>query len=68
MIEVGERVELLLGQEMVVEYSLGKVGVREAGLDTEKRAELVQKMGEAPLVDGSLGYALNAWRAGKAGL
>lgn len=53
---MGERVELLFGQEVVVEYRLRKVGVREPGFYAEERAELVQKMGEAPFVDGSLGF------------
>ncbi len=39
-----------------------------ACLYTEERAELVQKMGEAPLVDGSLGFrALSVCSTGKAG-
>lgn len=40
----------------------------EACLYTEERAELVQKMGEASLVDGSLGFAaLNGCSSGEAG-
>lgn len=35
---------------MIVEYRSGKVWVWEACLYAEERAELVQKMGEAPLV------------------
>lgn len=42
---------------MVVENRSGKVWVREARLYAEERAELVQKMGEAPLVYGSLRFA-----------
>ena len=39
-----------------------------ACLYTEERAELVQKMGEAPLVDGSLSFgALSICNAGKTG-
>ena len=42
--------------------------MRKAGLYTEERAELVQKMGEASLVDGSLGFAaLDGSSAGEAG-
>ena len=59
---MGERVELLFGQEVIVEYSRGKSGVGKARLYAEKRTELVQKMGKAPLVDGSLGFtALSGW-------
>ena len=51
-----------------MEYRSGKVWVREACLYTEERTELVQKMGEAPLVDGSLGFAgRDDCGAGKAG-
>ena len=51
-----------------MEYRQGKVWVWEACLYTEERTELVQKMGEAPLVDGNLGFAaLSACSAGKAG-
>ena len=49
-----EGIELCLGQEVVVEYRLGKGWVREARLYAEEGAEPVQQMGEAPLVDGSL--------------
>ena len=35
---------------MIVKYRSGKVWVWEACLYAEERAELVQKMGEAPLV------------------
>lgn len=53
---------------MVVEYRSGKVGVREARLYAEERAELMQKMGEAPLVYGSLGFVgLDSCGVGKAG-
>ena len=38
---MGKGVELLFGQEMVVEYRSGKVWMWEARLDTEERAELV---------------------------
>ena len=53
---MGEGVELLFGQEVVVEYSWWKSRVGKARLDTEERTELVQEMCEAPLVDGSLGF------------
>ena len=65
---MGEGVELLFGQEVVVEYSWGESGVGKARLYTEERTELVQKMGEAPLVDGSLGFtALSGWSTTEAG-
>lgn len=51
-----------------MEYGQRKVWVWEACLYTEERAELVQKMGEAPLVNGSLGFAaLSACSVRKAG-
>ena len=65
---MGEGVELLFGQEMVVEYSWGKSRMGKARLYTEERTELVQKMGKAPLVDGSLGLtALSDWSTTEAG-
>ena len=51
-----------------MKYRQGKVWVGEAGLYAEERAELVQKMAKAPLVDGSRGFAaLSDRRAGEAG-
>ena len=59
---MGEGVELLFGQEVIVKYSWGKGWVGKARLYTEERTELVQKMGKAPLVDGSLGFtAPSGW-------
>lgn len=51
-----------------MEYRLGKVWMWQAGLYAEERAELVQEMGEAPLVNGYLGFAaLSGQSVGKDG-
>ena len=65
---MGEGVELFFSQEVIVEYGWGKSWVGKARLYAEERTELVQKMGKAPLVDGSLGFtALSGWSTTEAG-